>query len=70
MLLRMRPPAAANTPLQLTVTYTDREGKGATSKRTVGLPSGLGEAGQGQYESSGVRKAVALARYVDILKDW
>ena len=27
VLLRMKPPAAGNAPLQLTVTYTDRQGK-------------------------------------------
>ncbi len=71
MLLRMAPPeGGANTPLQLAVSYTDRAGNRSTSRRTVGLPGSGLEADGGQYESSGVRKAVLLARYVDILKDW
>lgn len=39
VLLRMRPPTAGNTPLQLTISYTDREGKqfrwGCNQCRTV-----------------------------------
>ena len=70
MLLRLQPPAGgANTPLQLTVTYTDRSGKTATSQRTVGLPAKKAGDG-GMYQSTGVRKAVLLARYVDSLQDW
>ncbi|GAB4821981.1 hypothetical protein N2152v2_009027 [Parachlorella kessleri] len=70
VLLRLQPPAGgANTPLKLTVTYTDRSGKAATSQRTVGLPAMKAGDG-GVYQSSGVRKAVLLARYVDSLQDW
>lgn len=70
MQLRMKPPSTANTPLELAVSYTDRAGKAATSRRTVALPGGLGANAEAEYESSGVHKAVLLARYTDLLKDW
>lgn len=69
----MRPPAAANTPLQLMVSYEDRSGAKASFRRTVALPAGVAGDGGGlpvAYDSSGVRKAVALARYADMLEDW
>lgn len=71
----MKPPAAANTPLLLTVTYSDRSGKKYTSRRTVGLPRQALAATDADtadestyYQSTGVRKAVVLARYVDLLR--
>lgn len=45
-----------------------------STKRTVGLPQQTAEAASGGggtfFESSGVEKAVLLARYTDILHDW
>ncbi|PRW59844.1 transcription elongation factor SPT5-like protein 1 [Chlorella sorokiniana] len=79
VLLRLRPPAkGANTPLRLAVTYSDREGKQFRSERTVALPAGFtaaaaassGEAPMSYYQSTGVRKAVLLARYTDMLQGW
>jgi hypothetical protein len=76
VLVRMQPPpgAAANVPLQLAVTYTDRSNQTSVTRRTVGIPPALlgGEEGQaeGFYQSSGVRKAVLLARYTDLMKGW
>lgn len=123
----MAPPQdGSNTPLQLAVTYSDREGKqfrwaGArgckessewsvyvspgcphspaacllacmrrhlckprrpscatrSSRRTVALPPGFTEAAAAPgtapltfYASSGVQKAVLLARYTDLLQTW
>lgn len=69
---------AENIPLVLSVTWEDRAGVAGAANRTVGLPgpdvplsSSAGNSSYpGVYESSGVRKAVVLARYVDLLKDW
>ncbi|KAL4859210.1 Sister chromatid cohesion protein PDS5 B-B [Chlorella vulgaris] len=75
VLLRMRPPTAGNAPLQLTVTYTDRAGQTFSNQRTVAVPEEVlpaaADGGDGTYfDSNGVRKAVLLARYTDILHDW
>lgn len=40
-----------------------------STKRTVGLPEQAGEGGS-YFESSGVEKAVLLARYTDMLEGW
>ncbi|PSC74536.1 Cell surface [Micractinium conductrix] len=80
VLLRMRPPTAgaASRPLALTVAYSDRTGKSFSTQRAVELPAGLAAAAAGgggagfltYYQSSGVRKAVLLARYADMLQGW
>ncbi|KAL4420138.1 hypothetical protein ABPG77_010354 [Micractinium sp. CCAP 211/92] len=74
VLLRMSPPQGGSRPLLLAVGYTDREGQQYSTKRTVGLPQQAAEAASGGggtfFESSGVEKAVLLARYTDILHDW
>ncbi len=44
VLLRMRPPTTGNRPLQLTVTYTDREGK---QFRWAERRAGVGRGGTG-----------------------
>ena len=76
----MQPPEGGGTPpapLALSVTYRDRSFQLFTSNKEVPLPAGLlagGGAGATPpaplYQSSGVRKAVALARYVDALQSW
>ena len=79
LLLRMKPPpagAGAPAPLALTVTYRDRTGTPFSSRKDVPLPdwvqagTGAGAPAAPVYESSGIRKAVALARYVDALQSW
>ena len=75
MLLRMAaPPGGINAlPLQLNVGYTDRAGQRFNSARTVALPAealGGGGGGGAFYESSGVRKAVLLSRYTDLVRNW
>ncbi|GAB4821980.1 hypothetical protein N2152v2_009026 [Parachlorella kessleri] len=78
VLLRMRPPTGgANTPLLLTVTYKDRTGQVAASRRTVALPpqalaatAAPAAESSAYYQSTGVRKAVVLARYIDLIRNW
>jgi Ca-activated chloride channel homolog len=75
ILLRVRPPEGgpAAAPLVLAMSYVGRSGQAEASRRAVSLPDqillGRG-AGSGFYESKGVRKAVLLARYTDLLKNW
>lgn len=74
MLLRVAPPTGGlnAVPLVLDVSYTDRSGNTTTSKRSVDVsPQALGTANGTQYfQSTGVRKAVLLARYTDLLRNW
>lgn len=75
VLVRMLRPAAANTPLQLVASYRDRTAfvrKRPASNTTRTVPAGdLGATGPGaSYQSSGVRKAILLARYTDLLRGW
>ena len=79
VLLRLKTPSDASVPLQLQVTYTDRAGVQHVSKRTVGIPQSVrsalqpGAGGTGDlafYQSTGVRKAVLLARYTDLVRNW
>lgn len=75
VLLRMAPPntsnsdASANAPLKLSVSYTDRAGSSHNSLRSVELPEQLTN-GLEFYQSTGVEKAVVLARYTDLLQTW
>lgn len=56
-------------PLTLDVSYTDRNGTRFTSNRDVDVPSR--SPGNDQiFSSSGTRKAVLLARYTDIVRNW
>lgn len=79
VLLRLKPPSDVSEPLQLQVTYTDRAGVQHVSKRTVGIQQSVrsalqpGMGGSGDlafYQSTGVRKAVLLARYTDLVRNW
>ena len=54
-----------NANLTLSASYEDRDGKRYENKSTVTFPDGAE-----QYDNAGIRKAVWLARYADILKDW
>lgn len=60
---------APNAPLQLSVTYTDRAGVAHNTLRMVELPTEIAN-DEEFYQSTGVEKAVALARYVDLLQGW
>ena len=77
--------APAPAPLSLTATYRDRSLQLFSCSRRVPIPPELlagavnGAAMPGQeaaaaveplFQSTGVRKAVALARYVDALQSW
>lgn len=82
VLLRMACPAApsdgeAPAPLRLAAMYRDRSLQQFSSAKEVPIPPALlagaagGAAGVAPlYQSSGVRKAVALARYADALQSW
>lgn len=74
VLLRVQAPSGGvgAAPLALQATYTDREGKRYESARRVDLPpEALQQGGGGTYaQSTGVRKAVLLARYTDLLRNW
>ncbi|KIZ06136.1 hypothetical protein MNEG_1821 [Monoraphidium neglectum] len=73
VLLRVQPPPgttiATAPPLKLSAQYTDRSGKKFTTARTVQVPAAA-KSGAAYFQSSGVRKAVALARLSDALQLW
>ena len=75
LLLRLKAPPAggdAPPPLAITVSYRDRNMAPFSSRKAVLLPDWV-RAGAGAvpvFQSTGVRKAVALARYMDALQSW
>ncbi|PSC67450.1 Cell surface [Micractinium conductrix] len=77
VLLRLRPPQgctpASAPPLRLEARYADRSGQRYTALLTVAMPAEGAAAADDDdplYQSSGVRKAVALARLTDALQSW
>lgn len=73
VLLRMQAPAGGPgaVPLSLQATYSDRDGKAYSTERSVALPPEALQGGGAPYaQSTGVRKAVLLARYSDLLRNW
>lgn len=75
VLLRVAPPpeGVTSAPLALQASYSDRGGQNHTSERTVAFPkealtSGVG--GYAYFQSTGVRKAVLLSRYSDLMRNW
>ncbi|WP_254545825.1 vWA domain-containing protein [Halomarina pelagica] len=56
----------ADPALALTASYETRDGERETVERTVSF-DGLAP---GTYDTTGVRKAVALGRYVDLMHNW
>jgi Ca-activated chloride channel family protein len=58
--------AGASGELTLRASWTDRTGADGSRETTIEFPAG----GPDQYANTGVRKAVALARYADCLKNW
>lgn len=57
---------SSNSQLTLTVSYEDREGEDFESSAKVEFKGKESE----YFENDGIRKAVLLARYADLLKDW
>jgi Ca-activated chloride channel family protein len=52
--------------LRLRASWADRTGERSERETTVEFPAG----GPEQFANSGVRKAVLLSRYADLLKSW
>jgi len=57
---------ATEEEIFLSVRYEDRQGKEHRSSRTILFESGGAE----RFDNTGIRKAVLLARYVNLLKAW
>jgi len=57
---------SADATLELTATWTERDGTRRENATTVEFPAVEPE----QFVTSGVRKAVLLSRYADLLKNW
>ena len=51
--------------LKLSVSYNDKTGKNYNSSQTVDF-----ENKEEYYENTGIRKAILLTRYVNVLKNW
>ncbi len=65
ILLKLRPIGRPGD-LVLRASYLDREGRRGQSETRVNFPSEVSE----QFANSGIRKAVALARYFDLMQLW
>lgn len=52
--------------LKLDVTYKDRNGKEYSNSQEVEIKSN----GEDEYQNTGIRKAIVLTRYANVLKDW
>ncbi|MCT9094787.1 VWA domain-containing protein [Haloarchaeobius sp. HME9146] len=52
--------------LRLRASWEDRTGKSGNTETTIQFPDG----GPEQFANSGVRKAVLLTRYADLMKNW
>jgi Ca-activated chloride channel family protein len=57
---------AESGEMRLRASWETREGRQQSTATTITFPSGTDE----QFANSGVRKAVALSRYADLLKNW
>ncbi|WP_135365235.1 vWA domain-containing protein [Halosimplex halophilum] len=57
---------SADAALDLTVSWTDRRGRSHENATRVRFP----DADPDYYANTGVRKAVLLSRYADLLKNW
>lgn len=55
-----------NGKIELSVSYKDRSGKESNNSKTVEFKNQE----QDFYDNDGIRKAVVLSRYVNVLKDW
>ena len=56
-----------NGKIKLEVTYKDRNGKKYKNTQTIGFDENKTEE---FYDNSGIRKAIVLTRYVNLLKNW
>jgi Ca-activated chloride channel family protein len=65
VLLKLRKTGEGGT-IRLRASYVDRTGKAGTTTATVEMPAGDDET----FANTGVRKAVLLARYADLMKNW
>lgn len=63
VLLKLRR-TGTDATLALRASYEDRDGNRYENEATVTFDGGAG------YDNAGIRKAVWLARYADLLKDW
>ena len=73
ILLKVKPIAYKNeivgTALpstEVSVSYTDKNGEKHTNKQTINPGSIVRE----HYDNTGIRKAIALTRYANVMKDW
>jgi len=66
ILIRLKKLGNSNDELKLVLTYSDRDGKKYEIEKTVNFPEDEKEF----YEDSGIRKAILLARYADLMKNW
>lgn len=57
---------AGEGALELSASWRTRDGRQQSAAETVQVPDGTGEA----YANAGVRKAIVLSRYADLLKHW
>ncbi|PID76833.1 MAG: hypothetical protein CSB24_04585 [Deltaproteobacteria bacterium] len=58
--------ASGGTPIELSVSYRDRNGTEHTAKDTVSFA----DMKKPSYDNLGIRKAILLADYVSLLKNW
>lgn len=65
VLLKLRRQGGAGR-LALTASYEDRAGRRESETKEVALPSGKAP----HYPNTGIRKAILLARYADLLRHW
>ena len=66
ILLHLEKTSASNANLSLEVSYKDRQGKKHSNKSTVVFNNQAAP----YYANSGVRKAIALSRMVNLLQNW
>ena len=77
LLVRLKAPDGPAVPLQILARYWDRQsfGSGGAGKRVektldAAALASLSSSDVSTYQSSGVRKAILLARYTDMLRSW
>ncbi|PSQ15231.1 hypothetical protein BRD00_14710 [Halobacteriales archaeon QS_8_69_26] len=65
ILAQVAPTTSDPGSLELTASWADRQGRTDATSTTVKFPDA-----SGTFANSGVRKAVLLSRYADLLKNW
>ncbi len=66
ILIKLKKNSNSNNDMKLTVEYKDRKLKEYSSEEKVIIPAKVGE----HYDNTGIRKGIALTRYVNLLKNW